>query len=201
MENLNFEKSDGLLPAIIVHFETMQVLMLGYMNREAYELTNQSGKVTFFSRSRNTLWQKGETSGNQLLVQELRVDCDGDTLLIKAQPTGPVCHTGDFTCFQENDLAKDHFIYTLEKIIQDRKNHPTESSYTNSLFQKGINKIAQKVGEEAVELVIEAKDNNRDLFLGEAADLMYHFLVLLAAKEVTLSEVSAKLSERHQPFS
>jgi len=198
---INYDPQTGLIPVIIQDSNTLQVLMLGYMNREAYELTNQSGKVTFFSRSRNTLWQKGETSGNQLLVKELRVDCDGDTLLIKAQPTGPVCHTGDFTCFQENDLAKDHFLYVLEKIIQDRKNHPTESSYTKSLFQKGINKIAQKVGEEAVELVIEAKDNNRDLFLGEAADLMYHFLVLLAAKEVTLSEVSAKLSERHQPFS
>lgn len=201
MEKLNFEKSDGLIPAIIVHFETMQVLMLGYMNREAYDFTKQSGKVTFFSRSRNSLWQKGETSGNHLLVKEIRVDCDGDTLLIKALPAGPVCHTGDFTCFQEDDLAKDRFLYSLEKIIQDRKNHPTESSYTHSLFQKGINKIAQKVGEEAVELVIEAKDNNRDLFLGEAADLMYHFLVLLAAKEVTLSEVSGKLWERHQPFS
>lgn len=201
MEKLNFEKSNGLIPAVIVHHQTLQVLMLGYMNADAYEMTIKSGKVTFFSRSRNALWVKGETSGNELLVQEIKVDCDGDTLLIKAQPIGPVCHTGDFTCFQENDLAKDRFLYVLEKIIQDRKNHPTESSYTHSLFQKGINKIAQKVGEEAVELVIEAKDNNRDLFLGEAADLLFHFLVLLAAKDITLGEVSAKLSERHQPFS
>jgi phosphoribosyl-ATP pyrophosphohydrolase/phosphoribosyl-AMP cyclohydrolase len=201
MEKLNFEKSNGLIPAVIVHHQTLQVLMLGYMNNEAYEITLNTGKVTFFSRSRNALWVKGETSGNELLVQEIKVDCDGDTLLIKAQPTGPVCHTGDFTCFQEEDISPLRFLYILEKIILDRKNNPNENSYTHLLFQKGINKIAQKVGEEAVELVIEAKDDNRDLFLGEAADLMYHFLVLLAAKDISLSEVSAKLSERHRPFS
>jgi phosphoribosyl-ATP pyrophosphohydrolase/phosphoribosyl-AMP cyclohydrolase len=175
--------------------------MLGYMNADAYEMTIKSGKVTFFSRSRNALWVKGETSGNELLVQEIKVDCDGDTLLIKAKPVGPICHTGDFTCFKEEDISTERFFFTLEKIILDRKNKPNENSYTHSLFQKGINKIAQKVGEEAVELVIEAKDDNRDLFLGEAADLLFHFLVLLAAKDITLGEVSAKLSERHQPFS
>jgi phosphoribosyl-ATP pyrophosphohydrolase/phosphoribosyl-AMP cyclohydrolase len=201
MEKLNFEKSNGLIPAVIVHHQTLQVLMLGYMNNEAYEMTLKSGKVTFFSRSRNALWVKGETSGNELLVQEIKVDCDGDTLLIKAKPVGPICHTGDFTCFKEEDISTERFFFTLEKIILDRKNKPNENSYTHSLFQKGINKIAQKVGEEAVELIIEAKDDNRDLFLGEAADLMYHFLVLLAAKGIKLEEVSAKLSERHRPFS
>jgi len=191
----NFDKGNGLIPVIIQHHQSRQVLMLGYMNEEAWLKTQQEEKVTFFSRSKNRLWTKGETSGNFLLVKEIQLDCDQDTLLIMAQPKGPTCHTGSYSCFEEE--TSQGFLHKLEGIIQDRKANPTESSYTSTLFARGINKIAQKVGEEAVELVIEAKDNNDDLFLNEAADLMYHFLVLLAQKGKHLSDIEEVLLERH----
>ncbi len=197
IETIDFEKVNGLVPCIIQDTHTDKVLMLGYMNAEALEKTIQEGKVCFYSRTKQRLWAKGETSGNFLLVEEIRLDCDKDTLLIKVKPLGAVCHTGSDTCFQEaNETTR--FIDSLEQIIQARKENPSESSYTSHLFQKGMNKIAQKVGEEAVELVIEAKDDNKELFLGEAADLMYHYLVLLAAKGHTLEEVEKVLRGRHQ---
>jgi phosphoribosyl-ATP pyrophosphohydrolase/phosphoribosyl-AMP cyclohydrolase len=175
--------------------------MLGYMNEESLQITRDRGLVTFWSRSRQKLWTKGETSGNYLQVREIIEDCDDDTLLIKAIPTGPVCHTGSDTCFNEvNDPAEvtsSEFLFYLEQVINDRREYPQEGSYTNHLFSRGLNKIAQKVGEEAVELVIESKDDNKPLFLGEAADLMYHFLVLLAEKNVKFSEVVEVLKGRH----
>ncbi|MBK7099680.1 MAG: bifunctional phosphoribosyl-AMP cyclohydrolase/phosphoribosyl-ATP diphosphatase HisIE [Sphingobacteriales bacterium] len=194
---INFSKyTDGLVPAIIQDYETLQVLMLGFMNEEALQKTKEEGKVTFFSRSKNRLWTKGEASENYLMVKGILEDCDNDTLLIKAAPLGPTCHTGDTSCFGK---ANDSFnLHELEKVITNRKNNPTEKSYTASLFAKGINKIAQKVGEEAVEIVIEAKDNNDDLFLGEAADLMFHYLVLLQAKGFTLQDVINVLEQRHK---
>ncbi len=202
IKNLDFSKSaDGLLPVIVQDAATRHVLMLGYMNTEALEKTLTEGVVTFFSRSKQRLWTKGETSSNFLNVVDIKADCDGDTLLIKAKPDGPTCHTGADTCWQEkNDFAGTDFLTYLESIILSRKaeDPAVTKSYTNSLFQKGINKIAQKVGEEAVELVIEAKDDNRDLFLGEAADLMFHYLVLLAAKDIKLEEVLTALKMRHQ---
>ena len=170
--------------------------MLGFMNEEALNKTNTDGKVTFYSRSKQRLWTKGETSNNFLLVKEIIADCDNDTLLIKASPTGPVCHTGADTCFNETNSA--FSLGKLESIINDRKNNPSSSSYTTSLFTKGINKIAQKVGEEAVELVIESKDDNKEKFLGEAADLLYHYLVLLRAKNCALEDVVKILAERHK---
>lgn len=193
----DFEKGQGLLPAIVQDAQTGKVLMLGYMDKAAYEKTLQERGVTFFSRSKNRLWTKGETSGNFLKVKEIALDCDQDTLLLKVDPEGPVCHTGQDTCFGETNRLED-FLHTLEAVIRQRRDHPDESSYTASLFQKGINKIAQKVGEEAVELVIEAKDDNPDLFLGEAADLMFHYLVLLAAKGFELDDVIGVLKARHQ---
>jgi len=193
----DFEKGQGLLPAIVQDAQTGKVLMLGYMDKAAYEKTLQERVVTFFSRSKNRLWTKGETSGNFLRVKDFALDCDQDTLLLKADPEGPVCHTGQDTCFGETNRPDD-FLHTLEAVIRQRRDHPGESSYTTSLFQKGINKIAQKVGEEAVELVIEAKDDNPDLFLGEAADLMFHYLVLLAAKGFELDDVIGVLRKRHQ---
>lgn len=193
---LNFEKGDGLIPAIVQDAKTGTVLMLGYMNSESLVKTKATGLVTFFSRSKNRLWTKGETSGNTLELVEVLQDCDADTLLVKAHPNGPVCHTGADTCFDETNRST-HFLHHLEAVIQDRKQNPSDKSYTTSLFQKGINKVAQKVGEEAVELVIEAKDDNRDLFLGEAADLMYHYIVLLTAKGFELEDVLAVLRERH----
>jgi phosphoribosyl-AMP cyclohydrolase / phosphoribosyl-ATP pyrophosphohydrolase len=198
---VNFSKTNGLAAAIIQDATTRQVLMLGYMDDAALAKTLQEGVVTFFSRSKNRLWTKGETSGNFLKLVSIKPDCDGDALLIRAEPVGATCHTGAATCWQEeNDLQGTDFLLHLEAVIQKRKSEdPSLSkSYTNSLFQKGINKIAQKVGEEAVELVIEAKDNDRDLFLGEAADLMFHYLVLLAAKDFTLEDVLGVLRERHQ---
>ena len=198
---LDFEKMGGLIPAIVQDNDTNKVLMLGFMNEEAYEKTMQTGKVTFFSRTRNCLWTKGETSGNVLKVISVLVDCDNDTLLVKAHPTGPVCHTGADTCFDEvnepSEMTSTEFLFYLEDVINDRRNNPQEGSYTNHLFSRGLNKIAQKVGEEAVELIIESKDNNKELFLGEAADLMYHFLVLLAQKDSSLSEVVEVLKGRH----
>ena len=194
--NIDFGKyADGLVPAIVQDAETRVVLMLGFMNAEAYAITEQTQKVTFFSRSRQTLWTKGETSGNFLALKEIDLDCDADTILIKATPAGAVCHTGADTCFNGSN-ERENFLYELEKIIKDRKENPAEDSYTSKLFRKGINKIAQKVGEEAVELVIESKDDNAELFKNEAADLLYHLIVLLAAKEVSLDEVLTILKDR-----
>ncbi len=199
--NIDFDKGDGLVPAIVQDAVTHRVLMLGYMNAEAYQLTLDRGLVTFWSRSRKRIWTKGETSGNFLQLRDIKVDCDGDTLLVSAIPSGPVCHTGADTCFGEDnqpaEMTSAEFLFYLEDVINDRRNNPQEGSYTNHLFSRGLNKIAQKVGEEAVELVIESKDNNKELFLGEGADLMYHFLVLLAQKDCKLSEVVEVLKGRH----
>ncbi|HTK26346.1 MAG TPA: bifunctional phosphoribosyl-AMP cyclohydrolase/phosphoribosyl-ATP diphosphatase HisIE [Pyrinomonadaceae bacterium] len=193
---IDFEKSgDGLVPAIVQDVATQKVLMLGYMNRKAFEQTRSSGRVTFFSRSRGTLWTKGETSGNFLNVKEILLDCDADTILIKVEPVGPVCHTGTDTCFNETNENED-FLFELEKVIGDRKTDPTEQSYTSRLFGRGLNKIAQKFGEEAVELIIEAKDDDLDLFKAEAADVLYHFLVLLRAKDVEFRAVLQTLKDR-----
>ncbi len=193
----DFAKGDGLVPAIIQDNTTNKVLMLGYMNEAAWKQTNTEGKVTFYSRSKQRLWTKGETSGNFLQVVNISNDCDNDALLIKVNPTGPVCHTGTDTCWGEVNEGG-NFLTHLQQVIQQRKDQPTKASYTSQLFAKGINKVAQKVGEEAVELVIEAKDNNENLFLNEAADLMYHYLVLLAAKGYALKDVERILKERHQ---
>lgn len=193
---INFEKGNGLVPAIVQNARTQQVLMLGYMNEEAFERTMETGKATFWSRSKERIWMKGETSGNVLLVQEVRVDCDNDTLLIKVLPEGPVCHTGSDTCFNEDSAAG--FLYQLEATIAERIVSQGDSSYTNQLFRKGINKMAQKVGEEAVEVVIEAKDDNQDLFENEVADLMYHLLLLLRAKNSGLANIESILRERHR---
>jgi phosphoribosyl-AMP cyclohydrolase / phosphoribosyl-ATP pyrophosphohydrolase len=188
--------NDGLVPTIVQDAGTLQVLMLGFMNEAAYEQSLQDGKVTFFSRSKQRLWTKGETSGNFLHIQEIKADCDNDTLLIRVLPAGPVCHTGADTCFNETNPS--FSLQQLERIITDRKNNPTDTSYTSSLFAKGINKVAQKVGEEAVELVIESKDDNQELFLGEAADLLFHYLVLLQHKGFTLGDVVSTLEKRHK---
>lgn len=188
---------DQLIPAIVQDAYTNVVLMLGFMNEEALIKTNETGKVTFYSRSKKRLWTKGEESENFLELKSIALDCDNDTFLIKASPVGPVCHTGSDTCFNESNRSLD-FLRQLESIISDRKNNPQDTSYTTSLFNKGINKIAQKVGEEAVELVIESKDNNADLFLGEAADLMFHYLILLQAKGYQLSDVITVLEQRHK---
>lgn len=192
----DFSKLNGLLPCVIQDAKTQKVLMMGFMNEDAYQKTLNEKIVTFFSRSKNRLWTKGETSGNYLTVVDIINDCDNDTLLIKAIPNGPVCHTGADTCFSESN--DEWNLKSLEAVIQERKQNPSSSSYTTKLFESGINKVAQKVGEEAVELVIEAKDNNDDLFLNEAADLMYHYLVLLAAKNHSLSEVEKILKQRHK---
>lgn len=195
--NPDFSKyTDGLLPVIVQDAATNRVLMLGFMNQEALEISRKEGKVTFFSRSKNRLWTKGESSGHFLFVKDMLLDCDKDTLLVKATPAGPVCHTGADTCFNETNPA--FSLEQLEQVIADRKNNPSEKSYTASLFAIGINKVAQKVGEEAVELVIESKDNNEELFLGEAADLLFHYLVLLHCKGYQLSDVINVLSKRHR---
>lgn len=191
---IDFSKHDGLVPVIIQHIHTNQVLMLGYMNQEAFNKTQSEGKVTFFSRSQNRLWTKGETSGNFLFFKEVSVDCDNDTLLIKVLPQGPTCHTGSTSCFKE-ETAKG-FLYKLEDTIEQRIADGDNKSYTSSLFKRGVNKVAQKVGEEAVELVIEAKDNNLDLFKNEAADLLYHFLILLKTKDVKLTDIEEVLEGR-----
>lgn len=198
---LNYQKyADGLVPAVVQDTETRAVLMLGFMNAEAVKITKETGRVTFYSRSRRQLWTKGETSGNYLDFVSLRADCDEDTLLITARPSGPVCHTGAATCFgqanetqQPTDLLRD-----LENVIDQRRSERTEDSYVSSLFEKGINKIAQKVGEEAVELVIEAKDDDSDAFKGEAADLLFHYLVLLRAKNISISDVLSLLKTRRR---
>jgi len=188
--------SDGLVPAIIQDFKTQKVLMLGFMNDEAVKKTEESGLVTFYSRSRKRLWTKGEESGNHLQLRQMLLDCDSDTLLIKAEPLGPVCHTGADTCWSEKNHVED-FLFYLEEIINLRKNADPNASYVARLHSKGLNKIAQKVGEEAVELVIESKDQNKDLFLGEAADLLFHFLILLNAKGYNLQAVINVLKDRH----
>lgn len=194
--NIDFSKSGGLVPAVIQDTLSLQVLMVGYMNEEALEKTRKEGKVTFFSRSKNRLWTKGETSGNWLIVDEILPDCDNDTILIKAYPQGPACHTGSTSCF--GGKQSKGFLYELENVIEKRITENPEGSYTSKLFSRGVNKVAQKVGEEAVELVIEAKDDNIDLFKNEAADLLYHFLILLKTKKLKLEDIEAILVERHQ---
>ena len=198
---LDFKKMNGLIPAIIQDANTGVVLMLGFMNEESLKVTEEKQLVTFWSRSRNTLWTKGETSGNFLKVKEIRSDCDNDTLLIKAIPTGPVCHTGKDTCFFEennvNNINTKDYLFYLESIIEDRRDYPVEGSYTNSLFARGINRIAKKVGEEAVETVIASKDEDKSALVGEAADLLYHLQVLLTYKDIKLMDVLECLKERH----
>lgn len=194
---VDFKKySDGLVPAIVQDNDTQKVLMLGFMNDEAFNTTMQTGRVTFYSRSKKRLWTKGEESGNFLELRSVAVDCDNDTLLIKAHPLGPVCHTGADTCWDEKNHTDD-FLYYLEDIIELRKKASPDESYVAKLFTKGINKIAQKVGEEAVETVIEAKDNNEDLFLNESADLLFHYLILLNAKGYRLKDIVNVLEQRH----
>jgi len=194
--NIDFNKNNGLVPVIIQDVRTLQVLMLAFMNKEALEKTISEGVVTFYSRSRGTLWTKGETSGNFLKFISMAEDCDKDTLLIMAEPAGPVCHTGSASCFGVK--ATKGFIYELEEVIKQRYEENVESSYTNRLLRKGINRVAQKVGEEAVELVIESKDSNDEKFLNEAADLVYHLLVLLKAKGHSFTEVEGILTQRHK---
>ncbi|MGC4056965.1 MAG: bifunctional phosphoribosyl-AMP cyclohydrolase/phosphoribosyl-ATP diphosphatase HisIE [Chitinophagaceae bacterium] len=192
----DFSKSGGLIPAIIQDADTAQVLMLGYMNEAALQQTRDTGWVTFFSRSRNSLWVKGATSGNRLRMVAICADCDGDTFLVKARPAGPVCHTGQYSCFGAAEPKG--FLYRLQALIRERLELAPETSYTSRLAARGINKVAQKVGEEAVELVIEAMDNDRDLFINEAADLLYHLLLLLQVKNVSLKEVEAELMRRNE---
>jgi phosphoribosyl-AMP cyclohydrolase / phosphoribosyl-ATP pyrophosphohydrolase len=193
---LNTEKVNGMVPVIVQDANTLQVLMMGYMNQEALEKTLAIGKVTFFSRTKNRLWTKGEESGNFLELVDLKMDCDKDTLLAAVNPIGPTCHKGTFTCWNETKATSFGFVSHLETTIAERKNNPTEESYVASLFAKGINKIAQKVGEEAVEVVIEAKDNNDELFLGESADLFFHYLILLQAKGFSFENVLETLKKR-----
>jgi len=193
---IDFSSKDGLIPAVIQDNTTMQVLMVGYMNEEAYQKTVMEKRVTFYSRSRKRLWTKGETSGNFLSVIEMSTDCDSDTLLIKVEPAGPVCHLGTYSCFGEEESRG--FLYKLENIISSRIEEDAAGAYTNKLYKKGINRMAQKVGEEAVELIIEAKDNDINLFMNEAADLLYHLLILLRAKSLQLSDIEAVLSDRHK---
>ena len=192
--NIDFKKGDGLVPVIIQHNSTLQVLMLGYMNEEAFKKTEKENKVTFYSRSKNRLWTKGEESGNFLFVKEIEIDCDNDTVLIKAIPVGPTCHKGTTSCFG-SETSKG-FLYELENTISKRIDDNDVNSYTNQLYRRGINKVAQKVGEEAVELVIEAKDNDADLFKNEAADLMYHYLILLKAKGFSMNDIEEILMNR-----
>ena len=199
MNDLKFEKyADGLIPAVVQDSQTREVLMLGFMNREALEMTRSSGRVTFYSRSRNSLWTKGETSGNFLEVCEITPDCDDDTLLIKAKPSGPVCHTGRKTCFSNAETDSLGFLHELEGVIASRMESLPEGSYVTSLFEAGLKRIAQKVGEEAVETVIAAMDENDEALKEEAADLLFHLMVLLRAKGLKLADVSERLRERHQ---
>jgi phosphoribosyl-ATP pyrophosphohydrolase/phosphoribosyl-AMP cyclohydrolase len=191
---IDFNKNNGLIPVIIQDDKSLQVLMLGYMNEEALEKTRSENKVTFFSRSKNRLWTKGESSGNFLYVKDIQIDCDRDTILIKADPVGPTCHTGSTSCFKEE--TPKGFLYKLQQTINERIESGSEDSYTSKLFNRGINKVAQKVGEEAVELVIESKDDNDDLFKNEAADLLYHLLILLKAKNCRLEDIEEVLTGR-----
>jgi phosphoribosyl-ATP pyrophosphohydrolase/phosphoribosyl-AMP cyclohydrolase len=195
---IDFDKGNGLVPAVIQDWHTNKVLMLGYMNEEALRKTKAEQKVTFYSCTKNRLWTKGETSGNFLMLKEIIPDCDNDTLLIKVEPKGPTCHTGSDTCFDESNAANALFLHYLQEVIKGRKSSNAAKSYTKLLFDKGINKIAQKVGEEAVELVIEAKDSDQELFKNEAADLLFHLMVLLEAKGIKLGEVIDVLYERHK---
>lgn len=196
---IDFSKDNGLVPAIIQDATTKNVLMLGYMNQEAYDKTVETKKVTFFSRSKNRLWTKGEESGNFLELVSISNDCDDDSLLIKVNPAGPTCHTGTDTCWKEDNASSYGFFSTLEDVITERvANKDTQKSYVASLFSKGINKVAQKVGEEAVETVIEAMDNNDELFLYESADLLFHYLMLLQAKGFKLKDIEAELKGRHK---
>jgi phosphoribosyl-ATP pyrophosphohydrolase/phosphoribosyl-AMP cyclohydrolase len=196
MMNIDFDKSDGLVPVVIQDDQTLEVLMLGYMNAEAFEKTQKEGKVTFFSRSKNRLWTKGEESGNFLVVKSIHLDCDQDTLLIKATPAGPTCHTGSRSCF--NTPFNQNFIFELENIINDRYNNPVEGSYINKMRLKGLNKIAQKVGEEGVETVIAALAETEEELIGEASDLMFHLLFLLKEKGLSLNDIATKLQSRHK---
>jgi len=196
--NIDFNKEGGLVPVIVQDWVTNKVLMLGYMNEEAYNKTQEEGKVTFYSRSKKRLWTKGETTGNFLILKEIKADCDRDALLVKAEPVGPTCHTGADTCWDERNKSRIYFLDYLKNLIRERRVNPDSVSYTSSLFAKGINKVAQKVGEEAVELVIEAKDDNTDLFKNEAADLLFHYLVLLEAKGIDLDEIIEVLRERNK---
>jgi phosphoribosyl-ATP pyrophosphohydrolase/phosphoribosyl-AMP cyclohydrolase len=202
MEKIDFDKGNGLVPAVVQDAETRVVLMLGYMNQEALAMTKTSGMVTFYSRSKDRIWTKGEESGNYLRLVEVRSDCDNDTLLIKARPAGPVCHKGTDTCWEEDNENRLAFLEQLEEVISDREEEAVsgkgKGSYVASLFREGINKIAQKVGEEAVETVIEAKDRDKDRFLGEGADLLFHFMVLLRAKGHSLGDVVSVLEDRHK---
>lgn len=196
MNQINFNKGNGLVPAVIQDNTTLQVLMVGFMNDEAFEKTVREGKVTFFSRSKSRLWTKGETSGNYLTVKKVTADCDNDSLLIQVDPAGPVCHTGNNSCF--NNDSSGGFLYELERIVSRRIDENAQDSYTNKIYRKGLNKAAQKFGEEAVELIIESKDNNPELFKNEAADLLYHLLILLKCKGITLSEIEKILKTRHK---
>ncbi|MBI2419922.1 MAG: bifunctional phosphoribosyl-AMP cyclohydrolase/phosphoribosyl-ATP diphosphatase HisIE [Ignavibacteriales bacterium] len=198
MNSLDFAKGGGLLPAILFDANSCRVLMLGYMNQEALVKTLNEGKVTFFSRSRNKLWTKGETSGNFLLCKKILADCDKDTLLVYAEPTGPVCHRGTFTCFNEEPESNAQFLQELYELIQTRKQLMPEGSYTTKLFSRGENRIIQKVGEEAIETVIAAKNNDHDEIVNETSDLLFHLLVMLAEKNVTLEEVVTNLIKRHK---
>lgn len=193
---IDFSKSDGLVPVIIQDEQTLEVLMLGYMNEEAYKKTQVEGKVTFFSRSKNRLWTKGEESGNFLYVKNISLDCDQDTLLIKAEPVGPTCHTGSRSCFKTS--YNQNFIFKLEEIVSDRYKSPVEGSYVNKLRSKGLNKIAQKVGEEGVETVIAALNETEQDFINESSDLLFHLLVLLREKNITLETIAKNLENRHQ---
>jgi len=195
---IDFEKSGGLVPAVIQDAKTGKVLMLGYMNQESFDKTQQSGKATFFSRSRQQLWTKGETSGNFLLVKEILADCDDDTLLIKAVPTGPVCHTGQDTCFNEQNTQGISFLNSLEQLIKGRKEKMPEKSYPTELFEKGIKRIAQKVGEEANEVVIEAVAGDVEKLKEESADLLYHLIVLLTEKGLSFDDITDVLEKRYK---
>jgi len=196
MNQINFNKGNGLVPAVIQDSTTLQVLMVGFMNDEALEKTVREGRVTFFSRSKFRLWTKGETSGNYLTVKKITADCDNDSLLIMVDPAGPVCHTGNNSCFDNDSVGG--FLYELERIVGKRIDENAQDSYTNRIFREGINRAAQKVGEEAVELILESKDNNPELFKNEAADLLYHLLILLKCKGIKLSEIENVLKIRHK---
>jgi len=196
---LNYDKyEDGLVPAIVQDARSGTVLMLGFVNEEALKITIETGQVTFYSRSRRSLWTKGGTSGNFLKLVSMHADCDEDTLLIKAEPSGPTCHTGEFSCFGTEYRSRLELLNELEKVIDDRRSNPNDASYVADLFKKGINKIAQKVGEEAVEMVIEAKDDDIDAFRSEAADLLFHYLILLRAKDVSINDVLSVLETRRK---
>ncbi len=197
--SIDFKKMGGLVPAIIQDSKTLKVLMLGFMNEEAYKKTKELGKVTFWSRSRQTLWTKGETSGNYLEVVEILLDCDNDTLLIKANPTGPVCHTGSDTCWNEENDNPIMFLSELQRFIEKRKDEMPEGSYTTSLFKDGCHRMAQKVGEEALESVIEAVANNNERLIYEASDMLYHLIVLLTSKGLSIEDLAKELQERHDP--